>query len=109
MKEGLLDIQELMPFFGYTDPRSFIKWCNTKKIPIIKLGLKKYVESHFLTEYIDIQLITFVEGVKPLKVSPKSLSEKNPPKKIKKYKPENEIVNKYLSRYETDAKPKTTL
>lgn len=105
MIEDLLDIAQLMPLLGYSDPRSIIKWCKSKNIPIIKVGLKKYVFSHYLTQYIDNQLITFEKAVESVTILPKKLSEKT----NKKYKPENEIVNKYLSRYETDAKPKTTL
>lgn len=70
MIEDLLDIAQLMPLLGYSDPRSIIKWCKSKNIPIIKVGLKKYVLSHYLTQYIDNQLITFerVNSVDSLEV-----------------------------------------
>lgn len=109
MIEDLLDIAQLMPLLGYSDPRSIIKWCKSKNIPIIKVGIKKYVLSHYSTQYIDNQLITFERAIESVTILSKKLSEKTSEKTNKKYKPENEIVNKYLSRYETDAKPKTTL
>ena len=107
MIEGLLDIQELMPLFGYTDPRSFIKWCNTKKIPVIKLGIKKYVESHFLTQYIDNQLVIFVKSNEADR-KPSEKETKTTSNSSSKYKSDNELVNKYLSKYESSYKSQIT-
>jgi hypothetical protein len=55
--------------------RSLKKWCKSKNIPIIKIGLKKYILSHYLTQYIDNQIVTFVEANSLSDLQ--NLSEKN--------------------------------
>ncbi|MBL7930525.1 MAG: hypothetical protein JNL60_01400, partial [Bacteroidia bacterium] len=62
MGQDLVDIQDLMLLLGYTDPRSVKKWCKQRDIPILSLGLKKYVSQHILTQYIDNQLVKFDKG-----------------------------------------------
>ena len=56
-EKDLIEHSELMHLLGYEDERSFKKWCDKQQIPIVKIGLKKYILSHFLTQYIDNQLI----------------------------------------------------
>ena len=94
-KEDLTDQSVLMELLGYIDERSFVKWCMKNNIPIIKIGLKKYILSHFLTQIIDNQLVKFVKD------------DDSKEKQIKQFVPENEIIAKYLSKYESASKIKT--
>jgi hypothetical protein len=61
-KEDLIEFSELMSFLGYTDERSTKSWCKKNKIPLVKVGSKKYIPSHLLTQYIDNQLVTFAQA-----------------------------------------------
>ena len=85
-----------MTLLGYIDPRAVIKWCGRNEIPIVKLGLKKYISSRFLTHVIDNQLVTFVKGTE-------SLSQDGVI-----YKPTTEIISKYLEKYESANKSQTS-
>lgn len=100
-----MDIGELMAILGYTDPRSIIKWCNSKNIPLIKIGLKKYILSQYLTQYIDNQLVTFVQSGKS---NENNAVKPKPRISNTRFKPDNEIVSKYLAKYESSNKSKTT-
>ncbi len=107
MLEDMIDIQDLMLKLGYSDPRSVKKWCAERNIPIIPFGLKKYVSSHYLTQYIDNQYITFVKPEMNDKKTPNTTSPKIS-NSTSKYNSENEIINKYLSKYESNDKSQTT-
>ncbi len=91
-RDDITTFEELMALLGYVDPRAAIKWCATNKIPILKLGLKKYISSHFLTQIIDNQIVTFVKGNK-------AVCQDNPA-----FKPTTEIISKYLQKYESASK-----
>ena len=60
-EKDLIEHSELMRLLGYEDERSLKKWCQKYQIPIIKIGLKKYVVSQYLTQYIDNQIVIFVK------------------------------------------------
>ena len=60
-KEDLTEFGELMRVLGYKDERSAKKWCNQNKVPVLKIGSKKYILSQYLTQYIDNQLVIFVK------------------------------------------------
>jgi len=107
MKEEWEDIQDLMQFLGYSDERSVKKWCKKRNIPILIAGLNKYVSKHLLTQYIDNQLVIFVKGNEAIENLPKKI-ESVSKNRDKRYIPENEIINKYLLKYESDAKSKTS-
>lgn len=87
-KDEWIELRELMPLLGYSDERSIKKWCRDQKVPIIKMGLKKYIPSQFLTQYIDNQLVIFD---KPRVVDLKTESVNTP---------KNEVISKYLEKYE---------
>jgi hypothetical protein len=105
MNEDLIDIQELMVLLGYSDERSVKKWCKAKEVPIIVLGLKKYISSQYLTQYIDNQLVIFVGGIESKNTSSETENRyvKKKAKRIKGlYNPGNEIISKYLTKYESN-------
>ncbi len=111
LNENLIELSELMQLLGYGDERSIRKWCKNNSIPIIKLGLKKYVLSHLLTQYIDNQCVIFVKGKRSttnqeLKQS-QNTTNSNTRSTQKAYNPNNELISKYLSKYESDNKSKT--
>lgn len=62
MKENLTELTELMNCLGYEDERSVKKWCRINKVPILKMGLKKYILSYFLTQLIENQLFIFAKA-----------------------------------------------
>ena len=95
MREDLIEIREAMELLGYSDERSIKRWCNAHNIPIATLGKKKYLPKHLLTQYIDNQLVTFARG---------PIATEN---SEKKYNSDNEIISKYLSKYESASKIKT--
>ncbi len=103
MGQDLVDIQDLMLLLGYTDPRSVKKWCKEKEIPIISLGLKKYVSQQILTQYIDTQLVTFVRGNKVNEIEYEKSNEVTEFHREKSYQPKDKIISKYLAKYESDA------
>jgi hypothetical protein len=98
MKElsNLVELIELFELLGYQDERSVIRWCGSNNIPVVKLGLKKYISSHLLTQTIDSQIVIFVKG--------KKLSSN----KNNLYKPDNETISKYLKKYESSSKVLTS-
>lgn len=109
MGQDLVDIQDLMLLLGYTDPRSVKKWCKQRDIPILSLGLKKYVSQHILTQYIDNQLVKFEKTTKIVtefnqESDQKQRQQKDGAKHPGAYKPENDMVSKYLSKYEARIK-----
>ncbi len=110
--DDFLDIEQLKSFLGYIDERSVLKWCTTNKIPVIKLGLKKYVASHYLTHIIDNQLVTFVEKTESKKQIEKTNSEPYGDTENlnnrDSFKPADELIAKYLLKYESDGKSHIT-
>ena len=109
MKEDLTDILDLMNTLGYSDDRSVKKWCKRNNIPIISLGLRKYVLSQLLTQYIDNQLVIFVNGNKSVENSSKKITDETSKNNTKKFVSENETVNKYLAKYESISKSDTNI
>lgn len=98
MKENLIEFPEVMALLGYEDERSAVKWCHRNDIRILKLGAKKYTSKHLLTQVIDNQLLIFdAEEIGPLK---------RERKKKTKFQPKNEIMSKYLAKYESNNKSK---
>jgi hypothetical protein len=93
-----IELAELMQFLGYSDPRSLEKWCKKNKLKIIKAGLKKYVSSQKLTQILDNQYVIFEEE-KDCKPKSKKNIDSN-------YTPTNEIISKYLTKYESKNKPR---
>jgi hypothetical protein len=61
-QEDLIEAGALMEMLGYTDERSLKKWCKAREIPLLRIGLKRYILSHYLTQYIDNQLVIFGNG-----------------------------------------------
>ena len=101
IRTDLIELSELMTFLGYTDLRSVLKWCKKHSIPFVKAGLKKYILSQNLTHIIDNQLVIFVKGDEsPQEPIPNNQTESGSP--IKK------IASRYLEKYETYAKSKTS-
>lgn len=107
MKEldNLVELTELFELLGYQDERSVIKWCGRNNIPIVKLGLKKYISSHLLTQIVDNQLVIFVKDNKITNKSSEAENEKTQEKPVRVQKgafnPDNEIILKYLAKYES--------
>jgi hypothetical protein len=98
MKEltNLVELIELFELLGYQDERSVLKWCARNNIPVIKLGLKRYVSSHLLTQIVDNQLVIFTKA-KEAGSNTNNL-----------YEPGNEIFSKYLKKYESASKSPTS-
>lgn len=96
-EKELVEQSELMVLLGYEDERSFKKWCQKSQIPIIKIGLKKYILSQYLTQYIDNQLVTFEVSSK----IEKPLVKTN-------FEPQNKIVSKYLEKFKANATARIT-
>lgn len=87
--EDWIELRELMSILGFTDERSIRKWCNAHIIPVIIMGLKKYILSRYITQYIDNQIVIF-ENRDQEKITKKE-----------SYKPKNKIIADYLAKYES--------
>ena len=96
-EKDLIEHSELMELLGYEDERSFKRWCDKQHIPIIKMGLKKYILSQYLTQCIDNQLVIFAVGSK----IEKTLVKTN-------FEPQNKIVSKYLEKFKANATARIT-
>lgn len=94
-KKDIIEITQLFEILGYEDERSVLKWCAKHNIPVIKLGLNKFISSQLLTQYIDNQLVIFVNENKNVEKPPST------------YEPKNTIAAKYLNKYESASKIKT--
>ncbi|MGZ3750591.1 MAG: hypothetical protein ACXVP0_06435 [Bacteroidia bacterium] len=125
MREDLFELEKLMELLGYKDPRSVKKWCERNLIPILEIGVKQYILSSFLEKNIENQITMFA---KSNKISPEQILARanshnkvedantnlditdleTAPKIIKSFKPQNEIVSKYLLKYEANGKSNTT-
>jgi Mg/Co/Ni transporter MgtE len=62
MKETLIELEELATQLDYKDVRSIEGWCKENKLPIIKMGKKKYTVSVFLDLFIENELKLFVRA-----------------------------------------------
>jgi len=94
-EKDLIEHSELMELLGYEDERSFKRWCDKQHIPIIKMGLKKYILSQYLTQYIDNQLVIFVKETFD---NPQDYLEKLNKKCIKPNSPDVEKTNEQRSK-----------
>src|SRR4051812_18350357 len=94
----LTDFEALKGILGYSDERSVLKWCKLNKISVVKLGFKKYISSHSLTQYIDNQLVIF-EVTKPeLKIVHNNRKKKD--------HEQGNIYNEYLAKFDSIKKTK---
>lgn len=59
--QHLLDITELMTLLGYIDERSVNRWCKKNKVPIFKIGIKKYTHTDFINQILNKQLASFAK------------------------------------------------
>lgn len=111
MSEDLIDSVELMKLLGYKDERSLRRWCKVQEIPIIHFGIKKYVSKHLLTQYIDNQLVIFETKTQALKYisdpQDSNIESKKNQRAKESYNPNNEIISKYLAKYESASKTPT--
>jgi hypothetical protein len=98
MKEKLTDFRDLMTLLGYRDTRSVSRWCEKNRVPVYKMGKKSYVSSQYLTDIIDNQLVTF-EKAEKVREKKRSITHNL-------YQPKNEIISKYLEKYESINKTK---
>ncbi len=106
-QEDLIEHAALMRILGYTDERSLKRWCKERLIPIITIGIKKYILSQYLTQYIENQLVIFAKAssVNPdehiLKVnSPKigvGMGENKEEQKPERGKAASQFINKIKS------------
>jgi hypothetical protein len=62
MREKLIEINELMELLGFEDGRTIENWCKKNKLPILKMGKKKYTVSSFLELFITDELTKFVSA-----------------------------------------------
>jgi hypothetical protein len=106
--EDLIKFEDLMKLLGYSDERSVKKWCRKRSIPIIPMGLNKYILSHFLTQHIDNQLVIFdkvnlvdsfevfkgIKKVKEIEAQKTSLEKKDGIKKEKR----SAVAMKFLNK-----------
>lgn len=95
-KYNLIGLEELMGLLGYTDERSVRKWCSDNQIPILELGKRRYIHKDIIMQMIN-------EGL--------SVNGNRAPVENSKpgaaYTPENEVVSKYLNKYENDVNSST--
>jgi hypothetical protein len=94
----LTDFEALKGILGYTDDRSVMKWCREQNIPVLKMGFKKYISSHSLTQYIDNQLVIFEVPKPELKII-RNISKK-------KDHDQGNIYNEYLAKFDSIKKTK---
>ena len=60
MKDKLIEIHELMELLGFEDERTIRNWCEKNKVPLLKMGKKKYTISNFLELFIMDEVEKFV-------------------------------------------------
>jgi len=106
-KENLVELNELMKILGYSDERSVKKWCKRNIIPLFKAGSKIYTLSHYLTQYIDNQLVIFAKAnsLKPedmkIKISAEKISVANEDAestKLNETEQHSEVTKKFLNK-----------
>lgn len=109
--DEMVEFEQLKSWLGYSDQRSVVRWCEKRFLPILHFGLKRYVSSQLLTQYIDNQLVKFVSPIKPhetaTNVDSENAEQKSRIRISGTYRPNNEIITKYLSKYENDVTIKT--
>jgi len=116
MKRLLL--KELLEHLGYRDIRSVRKWCNKNGVFIIRHGKDEFVFESDFKKAFEIPFINNLkklhgknwEGVYRLHAQGDVLGltelQTATPVQHKSFKTENDIVSKYLSKYESDKKSK---
>jgi hypothetical protein len=63
MKDKLTEVtEELSEYLGYTDIRSIKAWCKQNKVPIFKLGKKRYTIRNFVDYFIEKELSQFAHA-----------------------------------------------
>ncbi len=109
--DEMVEFEQLQSWLGYADQRSVVRWCEKRLLPILHFGLKRYVSSQLLTQYIDNQIVKFESGRKlsdgNSKIGNIKVEKSTSSKSKGSYQPSNEIVSKYLQKYETNNKSKT--
>lgn len=116
MKRLLL--KELLAQLGYKDVRSVRKWCNKNAVFIIRHGKDEFVVESDFKKAFEIPFINNLkkqfgnnwEEVYRLHAEGDVLGltalQTATPTPRKSFKSENDIVSKYLSKYDTDKKSK---
>ncbi len=111
-------ITKLHEFLGYTDLRSIRKWCKKNGVLIVHQGKMEFVFEPNFREAIERPFINdlkakYGEGWEEMyhlyaegNILSLHKSHIVPDENTKVYKPTNDIVLKYLSKYETDRKTK---
>ena len=59
MKDKLIDIVELLDLLGFDDLRSVKKFCESNRLPLLKIGKRTYTISNYLDMYISHELRLF--------------------------------------------------
>ena len=115
-----IGLSELFAYLGYTDIRTVRKWCNNNNVAIIRQGKSEFVYEANFRQVFDRPLINklreqhgdnwqevyqlYLDGNIPALTAINSRSKYQD----KSYKPDNEIVSKYLSKYENGNKSNPT-
>lgn len=101
-KYNLIGLEELMVLLGYNDERSVRKWCSDNQIPILELGKRRYIHKDIILKMINAGLS--VNGNR----APVENSKPGAASRYSVYTPENEVISKYLNKYENDVNSSTT-
>ena len=94
---NLISFEEMMRILKYKDKRSFKKWCEENQVPIIELGKNKLIDRSFLEKIISTESEAKGHRAPIDNNVPKASSQK---KEV--YVPDNEIISKYLKKYESN-------
>lgn len=62
MKEKLIEIKEIIELLGCQDERTIEKWCIENKIPLLKIGKKKYVVNDFVDRFVTLEIEKYVKA-----------------------------------------------
>ncbi|MCE9537782.1 MAG: hypothetical protein K8R85_00995 [Bacteroidetes bacterium] len=60
MKEKLLEINSLIDLLGWKDDRTIEDWCTENKVPVIKIGKKKYTVIDFVERFVALEIEKYV-------------------------------------------------
>jgi hypothetical protein len=98
---NLIGFQEMMKILKYKDKRSIKKWCEENRVPIIELGKNKFIDRSFLEKIISAE--AEVKGHRaPINNNvPKAASRKADVTG-------NEMYLKYLAKYESNSRSKSS-
>ncbi len=111
-------LKELLEKLGYLDLRSVRKWCAKNGVFVFRQGKEEFVIESEIKKAVEIPFINNLkskygkdwEEVYRLHQEGNVLGltalQNTEPTIRKSFKTENEIVSKYLSKYETDRKTK---